>query len=58
TIEATRELIRLRRENHNDFEFIFNNRHERIWRTICNQLFLNREDSPLFPLNVVGNSTH
>ncbi|CAI2197308.1 15952_t:CDS:1, partial [Funneliformis geosporum] len=36
------ELIRLRRENHDDFEFVLNNHHERIWRTISNQLFLNR----------------
>ncbi|CAI2199287.1 176_t:CDS:1, partial [Funneliformis geosporum] len=42
TIDAARELIRLRRENHDDFEFVPNNRHERIWRTISNQLFLNR----------------
>ncbi|CAI2185098.1 8066_t:CDS:1, partial [Funneliformis geosporum] len=42
TIEAARELIRLRRENHDDFEFISNNHHKRIWRTISNQLFLNR----------------
>ncbi|CAI2200368.1 7982_t:CDS:1, partial [Funneliformis geosporum] len=42
TIEAARELIRLQRENHDDFEFVPNNRHERIWRTISNQLFLNR----------------
>ncbi|CAI2192892.1 1886_t:CDS:1, partial [Funneliformis geosporum] len=42
TIDAARELIRLRRENHDDFEFVPNNRHERIWRTIFNQLFLNR----------------
>ncbi|CAI2200798.1 8583_t:CDS:1, partial [Funneliformis geosporum] len=42
TIDAARELIRLRRENYDDFEFVPNNRHERIWRTISNQLFLNR----------------
>ncbi|CAI2200137.1 9089_t:CDS:1, partial [Funneliformis geosporum] len=37
-----RELIQLRRENHDDFEFVPNNRHEKIWRIISNQLFLNR----------------
>ncbi|CAI2200589.1 16202_t:CDS:1, partial [Funneliformis geosporum] len=37
-----RELIRLRCENHDNFEFVPNNHHERIWRTISNQLFLNR----------------
>ncbi|CAI2199397.1 8741_t:CDS:2 [Funneliformis geosporum] len=42
TIDATRELIRPRRENHDNFEFVPNNRHERIWRTISNQLFLNK----------------
>ncbi|CAI2199682.1 4188_t:CDS:1, partial [Funneliformis geosporum] len=42
TIDAARELIQLRRENHDDFEFVPNNRHERIWKTISNQLFLNR----------------
>ncbi|CAI2199148.1 14884_t:CDS:1, partial [Funneliformis geosporum] len=42
TIEVARELIQLRRENHDDFEFVPNNRYERIWRTISNQLFLNK----------------
>ncbi|CAI2199751.1 5722_t:CDS:1, partial [Funneliformis geosporum] len=42
TVDTVRELIRLRRDNHEDFEFVSNNRHERIWRTISNQLFLNR----------------
>ncbi|CAI2198912.1 18146_t:CDS:1, partial [Funneliformis geosporum] len=42
TIEAARESIRLRCENHDNFEFVPNNRHERIWRIIFNQLFLNR----------------
>ncbi|CAI2198309.1 16312_t:CDS:2, partial [Funneliformis geosporum] len=54
TIDAARALIRLRRENHDDFEFIPNNRHERIWRTISNQYFL-IEGLPLLSLNVVGN---
>ncbi|CAI2199784.1 11373_t:CDS:1, partial [Funneliformis geosporum] len=42
TIEAAKELIRLRHENHDDFKFVPNNHYERIWRTISNQLFLNR----------------
>ncbi|CAI2197163.1 9177_t:CDS:1, partial [Funneliformis geosporum] len=42
TINIARELIRLRHDNHDDFEFISNNRHEKIWRTISNQLFINR----------------
>ncbi|CAI2200062.1 10855_t:CDS:1, partial [Funneliformis geosporum] len=42
TIDAARELIQLRHENHDDFEFVSNNHYERIWRTISNQLFLNR----------------
>ncbi|CAI2198727.1 15926_t:CDS:2, partial [Funneliformis geosporum] len=42
TVNAARELIRLRRDNHDDFEFISNNYHERIWKIIFNQLFLNR----------------
>ncbi|CAI2185976.1 11072_t:CDS:1, partial [Funneliformis geosporum] len=42
TIDTARELIQLQRGNHDDFEFVLNNCHERIWRTISNQLFLNR----------------
>ncbi|CAI2196631.1 6901_t:CDS:1, partial [Funneliformis geosporum] len=30
TVNVTRELIRLRRDNHDNIEFIPNNRHERI----------------------------
>ncbi|CAI2196870.1 6831_t:CDS:1, partial [Funneliformis geosporum] len=42
TVNTARELIQLQRDNHDDFEFVPNNHHERIWRTISNQLFLNR----------------
>ncbi|CAI2199067.1 4614_t:CDS:1, partial [Funneliformis geosporum] len=42
TVDAARELIRLQHDNHDNFEFISNNRHKRIRRTISNQLFLNR----------------
>ncbi|CAI2198336.1 12501_t:CDS:1, partial [Funneliformis geosporum] len=42
TIDAARKLIQLRRDNHDDFEFVSNNRHERIWKTLLNRLFLNR----------------
>ena len=42
TNNAARELIRLRHHYHDDFELVSNNRHERIWRTISNQLFINR----------------
>ncbi|CAI2201598.1 20513_t:CDS:1, partial [Funneliformis geosporum] len=42
TVDAARELIQLRRDNHDDFEFVLNNRYERIWKIISNQLFLNR----------------
>ncbi|CAI2176360.1 19828_t:CDS:1, partial [Funneliformis geosporum] len=41
-IDVARELIRLRRDNHDDFEFVPNNHHERIWRIISNRLFINR----------------
>ncbi|CAI2196358.1 20195_t:CDS:1, partial [Funneliformis geosporum] len=42
TVDVVRELIHLRRDNHDDFEFISNNYHENIWRTISNRLFINR----------------
>ena len=42
TVDAARELIRLRRNNHDDFEFVPNNRHERIWQNISNRLYINR----------------
>ncbi|CAI2197036.1 3489_t:CDS:1, partial [Funneliformis geosporum] len=42
TVDIARELIRLRHDDYDDFEFVSNNHHERIWRTISNQLFLNR----------------
>ncbi|CAI2198362.1 9697_t:CDS:1, partial [Funneliformis geosporum] len=48
TVNAARELICLRRDNHDDFEFIPNNCHERIWRTISNQLFINKEFAASF----------
>ncbi|CAI2198034.1 7548_t:CDS:2, partial [Funneliformis geosporum] len=41
-VDVTKELIQLRHDNHDDFEFIPNNHHEMIWRTITNQLFINR----------------
>ncbi|CAI2162543.1 2208_t:CDS:2 [Funneliformis geosporum] len=41
TNDATLELIRLRRDYHNDFEFVSNNRHERIWQNISNDLLNN-----------------
>ena len=41
TNDATLELIRLRRDYHDDFEFVSNNRHERIWQNISNDLLNN-----------------
>ncbi|CAI2197046.1 10388_t:CDS:1, partial [Funneliformis geosporum] len=51
TIEAARELIC---KNHDDFEFVPNNRYERIWKTYPTNCFL-IEGSLLLPFNVVGN---
>ena len=42
TVEAAQELIHLRRAKHNEFEFVPNNHHERIWQDISNRLYINR----------------
>ncbi|CAI2196787.1 5815_t:CDS:1, partial [Funneliformis geosporum] len=41
-VDAARELIRLRCNNHDDFEFVPNNRIKRIWKTISNRLYITR----------------